>query len=118
MQPQELLARLSAPPLPLRLDESGAIRVGDTRVTLETVLTQFQQGSSPEMIRLSFPTLRLEDVYTLLAYYLHNRALFDDYLQAARQEAEQWFAQLEARQGTAELRQQILERATQLSHPK
>lgn len=118
MEPQELLSRLSAPPLPLRLDENGAIRVGDTRVTLETVLTQFQQGSSPEMIALSFPTLRLEEVYTLLAYYLHNRALLDEYLQSARQEADQWFAQLEAQQGTAELRHKLLERAAQLTQVK
>lgn len=116
MQPQELLSRLSAPPLPLRLDENGAIRIGDTRITLETALTQFQQGSSPEMIALSFPTLRLEQVYALLAYYLHNRALFDEYLETARREADKWFTQLEAQQGTAELRKQLLERYTQLAH--
>lgn len=118
MKPQELLSRLSAPSLPLRLDENGAIRVGDTRVTLETVLTQFQQGSSPEMIALSFPTLRLEEVYTLLAYYLHNRALLDEYLQSAREEADQWFAQWEAQQGTAALRHKLLERAAQLTQVK
>ncbi len=118
MQPQELLSRLSAPPLPLRLDENGAIRVGDTRVTLETVLTQFQQGSSPEMIVLSFPTLRLEQVYALIAYYLHNQSLLDEYLEAARREAEEWFAQLEAQQGTAELRKQLLERSARLAQLK
>ncbi|MCS7190952.1 MAG: DUF433 domain-containing protein, partial [Fimbriimonadales bacterium] len=118
MKPQELIARLNTPPLPLRLDENGAIRVGDTRITLETVLTQFQQGSSPEMIVLSFPTLRLENVYTLIAYYLHNRALIDEYLQTARQDADEWFAQLEAQQGTAQLRQQLIERAAQMAPTK
>lgn len=110
MTPAELLGQVRVPELPLRIDESGALRVGATRVTLETILAEFQQGSSPEMIVLSYPTLQLEQVYALLAFYLHNRPLFDRYLQEAERRAEQWFEEYEARSGMKELRQQILER--------
>lgn len=111
MKPSELLAQIRSPDLPLRLDEGGALRVGDTRITLETVLAEFEQGSSPEMIVLSYPTLKLEQVYTLLAFYLHNRTLFDSYLREAGRGADQWFEEYEARSGMKELRQRILERA-------
>lgn len=111
MTPSELLEQLSAPELPLRLDESGALRVGDTRVTLETILAEFQQGSSPEMIALNYPTLKLEQVYALLTYYLYNRSLFDAYLHEAECAADQWFEDYEARNGVKELRQQILSRS-------
>ncbi|MCS6919065.1 MAG: DUF433 domain-containing protein [Fimbriimonadales bacterium] len=110
MTPAELLEQLRAPDLPLRLDESGALRVGDTRVTLETILAEFQQGSSPEMIVLNYPTLQLEQVYALLTYYLYNRTVFETYLQEAERAADQWFNDYETQSGVKELRHQILSR--------
>lgn len=110
MTPAELLSQVRTPELPLRLDEGGALRIGDTRVTLETVLAEFEQGSSPEIIVLNYPTLKLEQVYALLAFYLHNRPLFDSYLQEAERLADQWFEEYEARSGMKELRQRLLER--------
>lgn len=35
---------------PLREDETGAIRVGNSRVLLEIVIRAFQNGASPESI--------------------------------------------------------------------
>ncbi len=108
MKPNELLERLQAPPIPLRIDEDGALRVGETRITLETVLIGFQNGSSPEELVLQYPVLKLEDVYTLLAYYLHNRALFDQFLESIRHEAEAKFAHYERLYPTADLRKRLL----------
>ena len=71
---------IEAPPVPLRTDEHGVMRVGKTRVPLDTVVFAFNQGSSPEEIVLSYPTLDLEDVYAVVNYYLHNRAEVDSYL--------------------------------------
>ena len=36
--------------LPLRLDTQGTIRVGRSRVTLDTVIAAYHQGASPETI--------------------------------------------------------------------
>ena len=48
--------------VPLRTDANGVIRVGTSRVTLETLLHVWQQGSSPEEIVEAFPVLHLDDV--------------------------------------------------------
>lgn len=98
-------------PAPLREEESGAVRVGDTRVALESVIVAFQNGSSPEEIVLQYPALKLEDVYAVLAYYLRHRALFDAHIEQAEREANELFERLESVYPTAELRQRIRERA-------
>lgn len=64
---------------PIR-DEGGALRVGRTQVTLESVLWAHQRGATPEEITDQFPTLELADVYDVVAYYLRHRAEVDQYL--------------------------------------
>ena len=44
---------------PLTQDESGAVRVGNSRVLLETVIRAFQDGKSPESIVNRYSTLSL-----------------------------------------------------------
>lgn len=41
-------------PVPLAEDAHGTVRVGGTRVTLETVVSAFDRGDSPEEIREQF----------------------------------------------------------------
>jgi hypothetical protein len=41
---------VEVPPVPLRADEQGVMRVGHTRVRLDTVITAWKQGASPEQI--------------------------------------------------------------------
>ena len=53
-------------PVPLRTDEYGVIRVGDSQVLLDIVIREFEQKSSPETIAKSYPTLELADVYALM----------------------------------------------------
>lgn len=66
-----------APPI---REAEGALRVGRTGVTLETVLWAFQQGATPEDIVDQFPSLMLADVYEVIAYYLRHRDDIDVYL--------------------------------------
>jgi uncharacterized protein (DUF433 family) len=81
---------LATPPitveLPLRLDEMGTWRVGKTRVSLETVIMNYKQGSSPEEIVENFDVLELNQVYQIIGYYLTNRDEVDAYI--AKQEAD------------------------------
>jgi uncharacterized protein (DUF433 family) len=51
--------------VPLRMDEHGAIRVGDTRVLVDLVIHEFQRGATPEGIVDSYDSLALNDVYSL-----------------------------------------------------
>jgi uncharacterized protein (DUF433 family) len=78
---------IEAPPVPLRTDEHGVMRVGKTRVPLDTVVYAFNQGSSPEEIVMSYPSLELGDVYAVVNYYLHNRTDVDAYLSQREAEA-------------------------------
>ena len=69
---------LAAHAPPLRQDH-GALRVGRSNVTLESVLWAFKQGATPEQIIDQFPTITLADAYEVVGYYLRNRAQVDVY---------------------------------------
>ncbi len=72
---------LQTKPVPLTTDEHGVMRVGDTRVSLDTVTFAFKQGSTPEEIVADYSTLNLSDVYAVITYYLQNQTEVEDYLQ-------------------------------------
>ena len=73
---------------PLREDETGAIRVGNSRVLLETVIRAFQDGASPESIMHRYSTLSLSDVYNTIGYYLRHQEAVEAYLTQREQLAE------------------------------
>lgn len=60
--------------VPLAKSDDGVIRVGGTRVTLETVVTAFDAGSTPEEIAQDYATLKLDDIYAVITYYLRHTA--------------------------------------------
>ena len=79
-----LLENYVAQPPPLRELENGAVRIEGTRVSLDSVIICYNQGRTAEDIVRSFPTLKLRDVYLVIAYYLDNKEVVDAYIQAAR----------------------------------
>ncbi len=74
--------------VPLRLDETGSWRVGNTRVLLDIVIGEYHRGSSPEKIVEAYDTLTVTDVYHVIAYYLANREAVDAYLAERQAQAE------------------------------
>ena len=62
----------------------GAYRITGTRVSLDSVVYAFLNGSSPESIVDSFPALTLEQVYGAITYYLAHQAEVDAYLQQGK----------------------------------
>ena len=64
----------------VRIDENGVMRVGETRVMIDSVVAGFQQGLSAETIQQQYPALTLEEVYGAITYYLGHRRLVDAYL--------------------------------------
>jgi uncharacterized protein (DUF433 family) len=73
---------------PLYEDETGAIRVGKTKVLLETVIRAFQDGASAESIVGRYSTLSLSDVYSTIAYYLRHQDTVEAYLNQREELAE------------------------------
>jgi uncharacterized protein (DUF433 family) len=87
---------LQADPLPLRTEEDGGIRVGDTRVHLEILMAEYKKGRTPEDIVRSYDTLKLADVYAVIAYYLRHTEEVEAYLARRDQEADALYEKLVA----------------------
>jgi len=82
--------------VPLRIDDTGTVRVGSSRITLDLVIRRFEEGAAPEEIVYSYDTLRLEDVYVVLAYYLAHKDDVQAYLRQREEEAAAVRRKLEA----------------------
>ncbi len=85
-------------PAPIETDAHGVVRVAATRITLDTVVTAFLEGCTPEEIGEQYPSLQLSDIYLVIGYYLRHRTEVSTYLAERqrqsviiRQEAEQRF---------------------------
>ena len=87
---------LHADPVPLRVDATGAIRVGQSRVTLDVLLQYWRMGMKPEDIARGLDTVALADVHGALAYYLPHQAELDEYLRRRDEEAEKLRQEIEA----------------------
>ena len=61
-------------------DEHGVMRIGQTRVMLDSVLASFHEGCSAETIAQQYPSLSLEEVYGAIAFYLGHSDIVDAYL--------------------------------------
>jgi uncharacterized protein (DUF433 family) len=71
---------VSTSEIKLTKTEAGVIRVADTRVSLDSVIIAFNQGSAPEQIVYDYDSLSLPEVYATISYYLQHREEVDSYL--------------------------------------
>ena len=83
--------------VPLRADEQGTLRLGNTRVSLDSVILAFKEGATPEEIVENFDTLVLADVYAVIGYYLKNTPAVEGYLKKQATEAGDLHADWKAR---------------------
>jgi uncharacterized protein (DUF433 family) len=97
--------------VPLSVTEFGTIRVGSSRVSLDSVVHHFKQGATAERIAESIPSLDLADIYAVIAYYLANRDSIEEYLQRQEAEADALQLQIESdpqqQKATNQLRERI-----------
>jgi len=98
---------------PLAVDADGVIRVGGTRVTLDTVIGAYLDGASADSIAEAYPTVTLADVYGTIGYYLKHRQELDQYLQQRELEGEKGQREIESRPDHRMLRDRLLARARQ-----
>lgn len=67
-------------------NRNGVFYIPGTRVSLDSIVYAFQQGTSPESIREDFDGLSLPHVYGAIAFYLDNQVSVDYYLAARKQQ--------------------------------
>jgi hypothetical protein len=84
--------------------------VGDTRVTLGTVVHAFEQGHTAEEIVSQYPALRLADVYAVIAYYLNHQAEVQAYMRQQQEEAQKIWEQIETKADYQAFRERLLAR--------
>jgi uncharacterized protein (DUF433 family) len=88
---------LSPDPVPLVNDADGVVRVGPTRVTLDSVVAAFREGMTPEGIVEQYPSLRLADVYSVIGYVLNHPEEVEAYLRGRQRLADEVRRENEAR---------------------
>ena len=66
--------------VPLVQWDDGSIRVQGTRLLLAMIVTQFQQGYTPDKINDSFPSASVPQIKAVIDWYLDNQAEADAYL--------------------------------------
>jgi uncharacterized protein (DUF433 family) len=101
---------IASDPIPLETDAEGVMRVGKTRVTLDTVIAAFVDGATAEEIVQQYPSLNLADVYAVIAYYLRRRSEVEAYLQRRRDLADKIQTQNESRFDPSGVRNRLLAR--------
>ena len=102
---------LTAEPPPLTTGDDGVVRVGGTRVTLDTVVEAFREGLTPEEIQQQYPSLDLPHVYAAVTYYLHHRAEVEVYLEERTRHRQEVRREVESRFDPTGIRERLLARA-------
>jgi uncharacterized protein (DUF433 family) len=95
---------------PLRMNADGVFLVGDTRVTLDTVIGAFNDGSSADEIALAYDTLSLADVHAVIGHYLRHTSEVDDYLETRLKQSESVRKRYSAISATNGIRERLLAR--------
>jgi uncharacterized protein (DUF433 family) len=103
---------IGAEPIPVVLDADGVARIGGTRVTMDAVVAAFVEGATAEEIAHQYPSLRLADVYSVIAYYLRRRDDVEAYLRARDEQAAAVRAQNESQFDPQGVRARLMARRT------
>ena len=96
--------------VPVHTDADGIIRVGGTRVTLDTIVAAFEAGATAEEIVQQYPSVALADVYSVIAYYLRHRTEIEAYVNQRQRQAAQVREENERRFAPSGLRDRLLAR--------
>lgn len=96
--------------IPVVMDHDGVMRILHSRVTLDTLVSAFQDGATAEEIAQQYPTVSLADIYSIIGYYLRRRPEIDAYLARRQQAAQQVRQQNEMRFNPAGIRARLLAR--------
>lgn len=96
--------------IPLTSDKDGVMRVGSSRVTLDTLVAAFREGMSAEGIVEQYPSLELGEVYSVIGYVIRHAQEVDDYLAGRQRHGEMVRQANEARFSPTGVRERLLAR--------
>ena len=96
--------------VPLTKHKDGVLRIGKTRVTLDTVIGAFLDGATAEEIAQQYPVLSLADVYAVITYYLRRRKDVEQYLQHRKNQSAKVRNENESRYNPIGIRERLLAR--------
>jgi len=90
----------------------GTIRIGETRVALESIVHHFSLGATAEEIAQKFPALKLAEIYGVISYFLENHEAVAEYVLRQEAESDKLQAEIEPKfqNANVELRKRILAR--------
>jgi uncharacterized protein (DUF433 family) len=78
--------------------DNGVYRLTGTRIPLERIVEAYKDGETPEEIVDAFDTLRLSDVYVVIAFYLDHKEEVEAYLREQDDAAEKTRRMIETSQ--------------------
>jgi uncharacterized protein (DUF433 family) len=104
---------ISTSEIKLTETEAGVLRIGDSRVSLDTVIIAFGQGATPEQIVEDYDSLELAEVYAVISYYLQNREEVEAYLAQRKVRRDELRREIEARSNPQGIREKLLARRRQ-----
>jgi uncharacterized protein (DUF433 family) len=106
------LVELHAPSeqVPIQADVNGVIRVGGTRVTLDTVVAAFDAGATAEEIVQQYPSVALADICSVIPYYLRHQSEVRAYFAQRQRHATQVREENERRFNPTGVRDRLLAR--------
>jgi uncharacterized protein (DUF433 family) len=107
---------LQSPHPPLNIAEGGIVRIGNSRVSLDTVVECFEEGMSPERIVHSYDTLDLAEVQVAIDFYRAHRADVQAYIHERAADAVALRMRLEAARPPVS-REQLLARRAAAEKP-
>ncbi|MGQ0542401.1 MAG: DUF433 domain-containing protein [Blastocatellia bacterium] len=77
-------------PKPVRVVE-GVLKVGDTRVSLDTFVYHYNKGADAAEIQDQYDSMSLAQVHAAIAYYLHYKVEVDAYIARHKADREQFW---------------------------
>ena len=95
---------------PLHVNADNIVLIGQTRVTLDTLVSAFKQGATAEEIVYRYPSLKLADVYATITYYLNHQESVEEYLAKNQSRAQKVRAINESSAESQKIRKRLLAR--------
>lgn len=91
----------------LEHEAGGEVRLTGHRILLPHVVRAYRDGYSPEMLWEQFPTLSLAHIHKVIAFYLENQAVIEEYMTKRDAEIDKQAAAHPPRFTLAELRARL-----------
>ena len=101
---------IQAAPIPISADADGVMRIGGTRVALETLVNAFEAGATAEEIAVRFDVLRLADVYAVIGFCLCHPVDVASYMAGREHAAAETRQALGARLSGSDIRNRLASR--------